>query len=356
MTDPAIGYQRASDIFEMASSRANQTMTERSYSLGGRLIRLRVLGDALAAELHLPIQQLEVSAAPTSTPALEIDVWDGAIKGMDAYVGELDQEAGTYGQVTLSEDGRFCGEQRGHSALWFDRTQERIVGCFSNLKTRDLDERARPFHRYFAVWLAVHDIQGIHAGLVSIDGKGLLFVGSGGTGKTTSSISSFLGGIGYLGDDFVGIEELGDGQFTGHCLYSSCLVNNDHIKRFPALEAVCKPPHHAHEEKSIVYLAPLGPDQIKTQTPVSGIVMPRIMGKGETTFRPARKAEALLRMAPSSIMSLPIVVDGALDRLASLVDAVPCYWLELGTDIDNIPTVVREVFDSLAAPSETAAQ
>lgn len=350
MTDPEDGHGYASETFKAMLSQAGDQLFERCYAVGGKTIRLRVLGAALADQIDRPLQQLRVTPADNCDPAMRIDVWDSQAIGGSPYLGELQDPAGPYGQVTLSQDGRYCGEQRDHSALWLDRAGGHIVGCYAGLAACDLDERARPFNRYFAIWLAPQGIQSIHAGLVSQDRNGLLFVGSGGTGKTTSSISSFLAGFGYLGDDFVGIEQRPDGQFKGHGLYSSCLVNNEHVKRFPALSGKALPSHHAHDEKSVVYLAALGIAQMKHEAPVSGIVMPRIVGSGKTGFRRARKAETLLRMAPSSIMSLPIVVENALDRLSSLVEAVPCFWLDLGGDINDIPTVVGRIFDEAAAP------
>ena len=59
-------------------------------------------------------------------------------------------------------------------------------------------------------------------------------------------------------------------------------------------------------------------------------------------------------MAPSSVMSLPIMVHGAMDRLAGLVDAVPAYWLELGHDVNDIPHAVNALFDELDASAESS--
>ena len=216
-----------------------------------------------------------------------------------------------------------------------------------------LDERARPFHRFLSVWLGDEGVQFVHAGLVARRDragglKGVLFVGRGGSGKTTSSIAYFRGGLVYLGDDFVGLEQMGAG-FVGHSLYGSCLVNIQHIRRFPDLEAASLAPRLSHEEKAVVYLAPLDHARLADQVTIAAVVLPKVVDRRDTIYRPATRGQSLLTMAPSSIMSLPVMSHDPMDRLAGLVGAVPSFWLELGHDVNDIPVTVNALFDELDA-------
>jgi hypothetical protein len=75
-----------------------------------------------------------------------------------------------------------------------------------------------------------------------------------------------------------------------------------------------------------------------------------VVGRGETSFRPASQAEALLALAPSSVMFLPGASARSLDKLGKLVECVPCYWLELGRDVDRIPDAVRRMMAAAEHP------
>jgi hypothetical protein len=173
-----------------------------------------------------------------------------------------------------------------------------------------------------------------------------------GSGKSTSSIACLGDGFGYLGDDFIGIDQTPEGVFTGYSIYASCLLTPDHLDRFPHLGAGVERAHHAHEEKSLVYLSRLYPEEMERKVPVSVIALPRIIGRGETTFRPASKAEALRTLAPSTVLTF---VPGAararsFELLGHLVDSVPCYWLEMGGDVNDIKDAVRGMVDAAEAP------
>ncbi len=159
-----------------------------------------------------------------------------------------------------------------------------------------------------------------------------------------------MGGFGYLGDDHVGLEVAPDGSFTGYSIYASCLMTPEHLTRFPDLAPHAGAANHAHEDKSLVYLSRLFPERMEQRISIGVVALPRVVGADETTFRPASKAEALLALGPSSIMILPGGNVRSLEKLAQLVERVPCFWLELGRDVDQIPDTVRRM---VAAAEQT---
>jgi hypothetical protein len=61
-------------------------------------------------------------------------------------------------------------------------------------------------------------------------------------------------------------------------------------------------------------------------------------------------SEAIFRLAPSSILQLPFVRGRlALDRLTELAQRVPAYWLDLGTDLAEIPAHIAQILDEAEA-------
>lgn len=121
--------------------------------------------------------------------------------------------------------------------------------------------------------------------LDDLAGRGALFTGMGGSGKSTTSICCLLGGLGYLGDDFVGLERVAERRFHGHSLYGAALINLQHMRRFPALAAVSVAGNHAHEEKSVAWLGDVPGARFESTTTIDAVVLPKVrLESDDTTF------------------------------------------------------------------------
>ncbi len=314
--------------------------------IAGHSVHIRVVGNDWAAIVAASMSHLLEPDAAECDPALTIDVWDVHETGVAAaHLATVDTTAPPILMKT-SDDGRFVGEDRHHGTVWLDRTRSRIVGCTLAANRLNLDERARPFHKMLSAWLEDRGVQFVHAGLITHAGKGILFVGNGGAGKSTSSIACLRAGMGYLGDDFIGLGH-DDGRFVGHGLYASCLLNVHHIKRFPDLQALAHAPNYDVEEKFVLYLTEAFPANLRRRISIDALVLPRVVEQPQTTFRAATKAATLMAMAPTSVMLLPRPNRAAFDRLTQLVSTTPSYWLELGRDVDRIPDAVKTLADTL---------
>ena len=335
--------------FEDAMAARVEAFSEHHCTVAGIGIRLRIAGRRLAEEITPPFDHLR-SGAPAGKPGLTIDVWDQEETGVEGIPGgTLDGEEAII-VLTASSEGRYVAEERKDGMSLLDRRTSHVVGYRGSSDTLYVDERARPFHRLLSVWFNDRDIQLLHSGLVSWRGRGVLFVGRAGAGKSTSSIACLRGGFGYLGDDHVWFEDTGDGSFTGHGLFASCLVTPEHLTRFPDLAPHADAANHAHEDKSLVYLSRVFPERMERSATISVVALPRVVDSDETSFRPASKGEALLALAPTSVMFLPGANVRSLDKLGKLVERVPCYWLELGRDVTHIPDTVRQMIGAAEQP------
>jgi len=345
---PTDSFGAMSEFFEEAVARRPDTVSAHSYVAAGHGVRLRIAGRRFAREVTPSLAHL-LSSGPAPARALSIDMWDQEETGVTATItGDRGGEE-AFSFLTASADDRFVAEERNVTMSWLDRHACRIVGCAASAGGLYVDQRARPFTRLMSIWLNDRGVQLVHSGLVAWQGRGVLFVGMSGAGKSTSSIACLRGGFDYLGDDFVGLEEAPDGTHTGHGIYASCLLTPAHLARFPDLAAHALAPHHAHEDKSLVYLSRLFPDRMERRVAIAVVALPRVVDSDETTFRPASKVEALLALAPTSVMFLPGATPRALDKLGRLVERVPCYWLELGRDVDRIPDTVRAMVEIAGA-------
>lgn len=353
-TQPADTFTRLQESFKDACRRP-PTLEYRAQVAGYPLV-LRVAGEELAASLRRPL----IPADPTlsSASGLTVELWDSSA-APDVYVPTPRADLSTYGFVSSDSEGRFVTDNRPNGLLMLDRVHNRIIGHYAGAHSLFLDERARPLHRLLSIWLGDRGVQFIHAGMVCPDpDRGLLLAGGGGAGKSTTSLLCLMAGFGYLSDDFVAFAHQEAGP-VAYCLFSSAVVQMQHLQRFPALTATAHAPNHSHEDKSIVFVEDLLPGQVRPSVPISAILLPKVMNRPQTTIVPASAREALLGLAPSSVMLLPGGGPRALERLASLVSAVPAFRLELGYDFERIPDLVAAQVGAMRPSSrdhEAAAQ
>lgn len=329
--------------FNQAAALNPSAVSEHHLRIAGLAVHLRTVGVRLAAEMTPPWAPFESSDAG-SEPDLTIDIWDQDETGVAGAQAGKDDDQTRYSVLSAHSDDRYIAEERKGRMIWLDREVGHIVGFTGPADRLNIDERGRPFQRMLAILLNDKGIQPVHAGLVAWQGQGILITGMSGAGKSTSSIACLNSGFGYLGDDFVGLEPKSDGTFTGHGIYASCLVKPDHLKRFPALAPHQHAANRSHEDKSVIYLSELYPGQMEIDVTIRAIVLPRVVGTGENTFRPATKGEALRALAPSSVIMFVAGPSArSIDKLAALIQAVPCYALELGSNVDDIPETVRQI-------------
>jgi hypothetical protein len=128
-------------------------------------------------------------------------------------------------------------------------------------------------------------------------------------------------GLGFVGDDYIALEDLGRGDYAGHSLYSTSWVMADHLERFPRLAPHAVYPQRPLNEKTLLLLAQVFPERLLAQAPIRALVLPRITAGSLARVRAASKAEALFALAPSSILLRPGAGAAAFEKLARLVDS-----------------------------------
>jgi len=77
--------------------------------------------------------------------------------------------------------------------------------------------------------------------------------------------------------------------------------------------------------------------------PLRAILLPHVAGGTDTTLKPVSPISALRALAPSSIFQLAGAGQSEFEALTRLVKSIPCYALELGTNLQRIPEVIAEL-------------
>jgi hypothetical protein len=328
-------------VYEASQAAAQSVggFIDRFYSIGGYNIRLRFAGAALIPHMTPALAHLEVS--PNATPALTVCLWDSASTQISlppaSWRGEdflARGEIQGYNDDRISMTYQYGVE--GFSML--DAEQDLAVFCVRDASQVPYYEKGAPLRTILHWWLSNHARQLVHAAAVGTLAGAVLIGGKGGSGKSTTALACLNSELFYIGDDYVllGAEPT---PFV-YSLYNSAKLNADHVHRLPYLVSKISNPEQLDTEKALVILKDHYPQKVINGLPVRAILLPRVTGLPETKLKKVSPAMGLAALAPSTIFQLPRAGDGAFQYLARFVKRVPCYCLEVGTDLSQIPDVI----------------
>ena len=214
-------------------------------------------------------------------------------------------------------------------------------------------EYGSPLRTILHWWLLSQGLQLVHAAAVGNSTGGVLIGGKGGSGKSTTALACLESNLSYVGDDYT-LLGLDSGPVV-HSLYNSAKLNSDHVQRFPALLPKIANPERLADEKALLFVNEHYPSKVATRLPVRAILLPRVTGLPETRLKRVSVAMALAALAPSTIFQLPRAGNEAFKFLATFARQLPCFSLEVGTDLSTIPPVIEGLLaeiDSASLPAE----
>ena len=182
----------------------------------------------------------------------------------------------------------------------------------------------------------------MHGAVVSLNGKSILLTAKGGSGKSTTALSCFFAGMSYLGDDYVTIKS-GD-VITTHSIFNSIkLFPQSFHDTFPALKEKIWNEYSTDKEneKVIVFLSELYPQQVIKKALLHAIMIPVIKNVKETKIVPASKVQTMISMIPVTLFQLSLIKSNKMAELKSIVERTPCYFVDLGYDINLVAETIK---------------
>ncbi|HJX30672.1 MAG TPA: hypothetical protein VJ624_02345 [Thermodesulfobacteriota bacterium] len=198
---------------------------------------------------------------------------------------------------------------------------------------------AAPLRTILSWWLKQYGLNGLHAAAIGTKTGGVLLGGAGRSGKSTTALACLNAGFLYLGDDFCILDF--DPSPRVYSLYNSGKLSDDSRTWLPQFESNAT--GMKDDGKMIYHLCPGREQQMVESLPIRAVLLPNVTKKQCTRLKPASGGEALNVLAPTTLklVALPAgSLKSALGAIAKLVRQVPCYHLELGEDLTEIPHAV----------------
>jgi hypothetical protein len=313
---------------------------EQQIALAGAPVRLEFADQAMFGRLAPGFAHLVDSSA--TAPALTLRVWDSTGAGAPPLP---DVEPGPRGRIYYSADGPVqVAYQPGLSLLSvFDR--ERQLAWFWCEAAEKLPywESSAPFRQILHWWLPSREMLLVHGAAVGRADGGVLLVGRGGSGKSTSALACLESNLLYAGDDYCAVD---DAAPAIHSLYCSGKLEPAHAARLDHLPEPTIDGDGSDDEKAVFFVQDRYPDRTTPRLPLRAVLAPRIAGD-EPRIAPLAGGAALAALAPSTLLQLHPKEPEAFARMARLVGRVPAFSFELGPDISAIPGAIERLLDEL---------
>lgn len=311
-----------------------------SIQIGDARVRLCFAGNALAEQLSRAFAHLVQQDA--GEPELTIHVWDAQDSGMQPPpLPSLAPGSPRGTTVYTAEEGRqfACRPALGQLSAYEQRSGRAWFWCHSAYQL-PFWEPAAPFRQIFHWWLPDRGALLLHAAAVGEPSGGVLLVGAGGSGKSTSALSCLTSDLLYAGDDYVALELGSEPRVLS--LYCSGKLEPGHAALLPHLPAPSFAGDGALEEKSVFYVADAFPERMSRGFPLRAIVAPRV--EGDAPKVSGRSAmQVLAALAPSTLLQLVPARQEALSAMAALLERIPAFGLEVGGPTSLIPPAIERI-------------
>jgi len=340
--ESALFFQNVYQAFSDAEQSTGATL-DRYYMIGGFTVRLRFAGSSLIPIITPPLAHLSIE--PVSEPSLTICLSDSS--STKITLPPIPWDNADYLQFGLingfnSKDIKILHNRALHI---IDLSQNIAIYWISDTGSAPYYHSITPLRTILHWWLHKHRQFIIHAAAVGLSDRGVLITGKGGAGKSTTALSCIVNGLKYVGDENCIISN--SPEPYAHSLYSSGTLEAEDVDRIPQLYSSLINADRLDVEKAVYYLFNKYQDNLSHGFPVKAVLVPKVSGTNDTIIRKLSAAQTLVALAPGSLFQLPGAGGESFHAMAKLLKQVPCYTLELGTDLYQIPVEIKKFLESL---------
>jgi hypothetical protein len=298
------------------------------------------------------LRALEHLEAPaTANPELTVYMWDDASTQTRMPPPPWDWSVVRLrrGEIRGYNTERiFTAYDEGASVLdVYDRDTQTALYWTRDAAELPTYELSAPLRTILHWFMSSQGKQLVHGGAVGTAGGGVLLGGKGGSGKSTSVLACLDSDLFYAADDYCLVEP--DPFPFVYSIYSSAKVNAASMARLPHLVPAIPIPESQPQEKAVFFLAEQWQRKLIRGFPIVAILLPRLKGGRDTAIVPASPEESIRALGLSTIIQLPRADALTTQRIQHLVNQLPSFTLELGTDLTQIPQRINELITRVLA-------
>ena len=312
----------------------------KQIAIGEFEVKLNFLEDTLMPVFYKAFQHLE--SANAHVDGLNIYFWTDNNEQLmpDRVPWDLNDRHHLGLIETYTDERYFTLHQPGSNAIYmYDAQSKSAYYWISEVADVPYWESDFPLRMIFHWWLKDTAYQPVHAAAVGTEKGGVLLVGKGGSGKSTSALKCVNSTLKIAGDDYVLLD------CEKHQVYSLFSLTKADRRSLDLLPLMKLDPAHLLEPKDGKYRIMLFPEyqsSLIRQMPVKATLMPRITGDKKTTIVPCQEGDAMMALAPTTLFQLPGLRKEAFAKMSGFVRSSRSYFLNIGEDSDKLPEILEE--------------
>jgi hypothetical protein len=205
---------------------------------------------------------------------------------------------------------------------------------------------AAPFRMILQAWLSRRGMYFAHAAAVGNARGAVMLAGTGGAGKSTTSLVCLAGGMDFLGDDYClfGVEP----QPIVHSAYCSAKLDPEMLQRLPQFQSTVHLGNNLGEDKALLMLGEAYAMRLARSRPVRALLVPRVTNQAETVTEQIPAFEGIRALAPSTMQQIAGPDPSAWRAITTLARKVPSFRIDVGYDLEQIPKSINLLLEQLA--------
>ena len=185
------------------------------------------------------------------------------------------------------------------------------------------------------------------AGLTSANGEGVIFVATGGSGKSTLTLGLIGGGWPFLSDDILFLRESDSSihAYAGRRSFYVLSERADHYRDWPFGES--NSPDREGNLRQEILVHQRYPSQFRAHCHPTVLILPRIIREPHSRLIPLERATAIKDLLRESSIGLTgrRILPGQLAVLTRLVGQCRVFRLESGEDLHRCPANFSELLE-----------
>ena len=306
------------------------TATPLVVDIAGR--KLGVFGDYALTRLRPAFARVEDVGPADAALCVRVSVDPAAAPPFDQIATGLNRDT----------NGSFVVVARSPSAVeaWRPSEHPQLTLDLSPQALNSGDRLAQPAHLSIGAWISARGQYLMHAAGVALGDRGVLLLGAGGRGKTTTALACAAGGLSFLGDDLciAAPDTSGQARHRLHGLYGTAKLNADSLSRLDAQH--WKVLGMTPKGKTVVML----PQEFGFSRSCRLVACVCVVPEGAMVYEPQllSRTQAVRQLAQASLPGIGSFGPSGLwlAGLSRLARDVPTFKLGLGWDLRRLVDVL----------------
>ncbi len=315
---------------------------QKDYRIARFVVRLQFANDALVSKLTHALAHLEI---PTSLkPDLTIGLWDSASTGTETIAPAWPNPVYTdRGELWHYNDEQYYSVFDRHtgSLNLYDNRAARAYYWTQDAAQLPWWVAGSPLQLLLHAFTSQHGLQLTHAAAVGYEHGGVLLTGKGGSGKSTTALACLKAGMQYVSEDYCLLAHTP--APTVFSVYNSAKLEDNTLKFFPELQQHLVNQDRKPGEKGLLFQNDFQAQHLINEFPLRALCVLKVAHQPKTELINISPQEALSALAVSTMWQLVGSKADTYSFLNQLAMTLPCYRLQLGHDIANIPNIIKEL-------------